>query len=172
MKIRKTLITTCVILVYGQSAMGQSRIVVCDATTKAPIPYTNAYKAEKGEYRGTATDEKGIATIDFSFQKLCISHVGYIQQTFTNTPDTVFLIPKENLLSEVVVSNAEPQWIRPFLKRFVENKKDKYLILQMLSSFLTIINDTVLRIEPNGAEKATRIALIAFSANTDNYHTG
>ena len=126
MKIRKTLITTCVILVYGQSAMGQSRIVVCDATTKAPIPYTNAYKAEKGEYRGTATDEKGIATIDFSFQKLCISHVGYIQQTFTNTPDTVFLIPKENLLSEVVVSNAEPQWIRPFLKRFVENKKDKY----------------------------------------------
>ncbi len=57
MRIRKTLITTCVILVYGLSAMGQSRIVVCDATTKAPIPYTNVYKAEKGEYRGTVTDE-------------------------------------------------------------------------------------------------------------------
>lgn len=126
MRIKKVTIIICAILVCSQSIMAQSQIVVCDATNKVPIPYTNVFKAEKGDYRGTVTDEKGIATINFSFHELCISHVGYKQQTLTNTPDTVFLIPKENLLSEVVVNNTEPQWIRPFLKTFIENKKNKY----------------------------------------------
>ena len=126
MSIKKIVFGIFVIIIYMQNAMAQSQIVVCDAANKIPIAYANVYKAEKGEYRGTVTNEKGIATINFPYQKLCISYVGYKQQTFTSPSDTVFLIPKENLLSEVVVSNTEPLWIRPFIKKFIENKKNKY----------------------------------------------
>jgi len=49
MRIRKTLITACVILVYGQSAMGQSRIVlfVMQTTKAAYYHIRNVYKAGK-----------------------------------------------------------------------------------------------------------------------------
>ncbi len=126
MRIKEITFIICTILAYGQSVMAQSQIVVCNATNKMPIQYANVYKAEKGEYKGTVTNEKGISTINFPFQKLCISHVSFKPQTLTTLTDTVFLVPKENILSEVVVCNTEPLWIRPFIKKFIKSKKDKY----------------------------------------------
>ena len=64
MRIKEITFIICTILAYGQSVMAQSQIVVCNATNKMPIQYANVYKAEKGEYKGTVTNKKGISTIN------------------------------------------------------------------------------------------------------------
>lgn len=108
----------------AEGVKAQSQIFVFDEVQKTPIPYANVFKAEKGSFKGTTSDENGVATIDFPFQKLHVSHVNYRQKVLTELPDTIFLTPKENVLTEVVVKDVEPLWIRPFLQKFIA-KKDK-----------------------------------------------
>ena len=107
-------------------AVAQSTTVICDAVSKMPIPYANVFKAEEGNFRGTTSDERGAVIVNFPFRQLTVSHVSYASRTFDVLPDTVFLVPKECLLGEVVVGNAEPQWIRSFLEKFVSMKKSTY----------------------------------------------
>ena len=106
--------------------VAQSTTVICDAVSKTPIPYANVFKAEEGNFRGTTSDERGAVNVNFPFRQLTVSHVSYASRTFDVLPDTVFLMPKERLLGEVVVGNAEPQWIRSFLEKFVSMKKSTY----------------------------------------------
>lgn len=114
-----------IFIAWGE-VLAQSKTVICDAVSKAPIPYVNVFKAEEGKFRGTTSDEKGVAIIDFPFRQLTVSHVSYASCTLNVLPDTVFLTSKERLLGEIVVGNAEPQWIRSFLEKFVLKKKSTY----------------------------------------------
>ena len=114
-----------IFIAWGE-VLAQSKTVICDAVSKVPIPYANVFKAEEGNFRGTTSDERGAVNVNFPFRQLTVSHVSYSSRTFDVLPDTVFLIPKERLLGEVVVGNAEPQWIRSFLEKFVLKKKSTY----------------------------------------------
>ena len=112
-------------VVWGE-VLAQSKVLIYDAVSKAPIPYANVFKAEEGKFRGTTSDEKGVAIVNFPFRQLTVSHVSYASCTLNVLPDTVFLTSKERLLGEIVVGNAEPQWIRSFLEKFVLKKKSTY----------------------------------------------
>lgn len=114
-----------IFVVWGE-VLAQSKALIYDAVSKAPIPYANVFKAEEGKFRGTTSDEKGVAIVNFPFRQLIVSHVSYASCTLNVLPDTVFLTPKERLLGEIVVDNAEPQWIRGFLEKFVLKKKSTY----------------------------------------------
>ena len=51
-------------------AVAQSTTVICDAVSKTPIPYANVFKAEEGNFRGTTSDEKGVAIVNFPFPRV------------------------------------------------------------------------------------------------------
>lgn len=103
-------------------------VVVADATTHLPVTHASLYARTNGKFHSAVTDANGKATVDFAFPRITISHLNYKPKRLRVLPDTVFLEPKEYLVSEVKVTNREPEWIRRKLKAFVKAKEGKYLV--------------------------------------------
>ncbi len=128
-KMIKRIICLCHIIIlafFTQNAMAQLKTVIYDKVHHIPVSYVNVFRAEKGSFKGTTSDENGNVSIDFDFRQLNVSHVNYQPITLLELPDTIFLMPKENILKEVVIKDMEPQWIRPLLSRFVGESKSYY----------------------------------------------
>ena len=105
----------------------QKTCVLFDKTNNVPVAFANVFKSEDKTIVGTVSDENGVVSVDFDFKLLNITHINYENVVIEhNLSDTVFLIPKNGLLNEVVVRSGEPIWIRPLLKRFIREKKKHY----------------------------------------------
>ena len=117
-----TLIFACF---FATKVNAQRRCVVIDRQTGEPIPYASLY-TKQGKMRSVLTDVDGKALIDFDFRRITVSHLNYNTLTLTVLPDTIRMQPKAYMTAEVVISNAEPAWIRPLLLRFVKEKEQRY----------------------------------------------
>ncbi|MDR2968407.1 MAG: carboxypeptidase-like regulatory domain-containing protein [Tannerellaceae bacterium] len=106
----------------------QTKGVVADKNTHLPVGYVNIYTSNTDIVRGTNSDENGIFIAAFDFQNLTFSHINYNKITVEKSEinDTIFLTPIVNLLQEIVVTNARPDWIENKLKEVVRQKKKKY----------------------------------------------
>lgn len=119
----------CSIIVLAfltQKTMAQMKTVIYDKVHNMPISYVNVFRAENGSFNGTTSDDNGNVNINFHFRKLNVSHVNYQSITLSELQDTIFLMPKENILKEVIIKDMEPQWIRPLLSKFVGERKRYY----------------------------------------------
>ena len=104
--------------------MGQAHFVVVDSLSRRVIPFANVFTADNGLFLGTTSDGNGNGnvTVNFSFNQLTISHIDYEQVVIYVPSDSVRLLPKNYILSEVTVKDDEPLWVRHLLNRIVEVK--------------------------------------------------
>ena len=124
----KWLIFECLLACFLFSATqtrAQNRCVVIDDETEMPVSHASLFTKEGGRFHSAITNERGRATVGWTFRKLTVSHLNYERQTLSRLTDTIRLVPKYHLAAEIVVS-SEPAWIRPLLKRFVRQKNRLY----------------------------------------------
>jgi hypothetical protein len=106
-------------------AMAQEGIV-WDRVNHIPVPHASLLTNWQGQVLATSTDSAGRFRVTFPFHSLSVSHLNYAKLKVTALADTLFLTPKAQVLTEVVVSNEEPKWIREKLNVFLENRKSRY----------------------------------------------
>lgn len=106
-------------------AMAQEGIV-WDRVNHIPVPHASLLTNWQGQVLATSTDSAGRFRVAFPFHSLSVSHLNYAKLKVTALADTLFLTPKAQVLTEVVVSNEEPKWIREKLGAFLENRKSRY----------------------------------------------
>ena len=109
-------------------AHAQNTTLLWDATNNIPVSHASVFTTDKGKVKSTFSDEHGIVSVDFPFNKLEISHVNYECLEVSSLSDTIFLVPSVCLLGEVTVKPYEPEWIRTKLEDFVKNKKHQYAL--------------------------------------------
>lgn len=94
-------------IVIQQIVLGQ-KIRIIDQHTQQSIPFTTVLSV--GNKSGVSSDIDGYALLNNNFSnELIISHLNYqtvrIQKPY---PSIIKLVPKENILAEIVVSNFNP----------------------------------------------------------------
>ena len=119
--------------------------IVKDAETLLPISYVNIYtEAElKNNSTGSISNENGEFVVDESKSKTTFSHINYDTYTVeTNEAlKEVFLIPKNYVLDEIVVSNEKSS---DYLKRIIEFSKkrlDKNILLKAYAREIVKVNN-------------------------------
>ena len=119
--------------------------VIKDAETLLPISYVNIYtEAElKNNSTGSISNENGEFVVDESKSKTTFSHINYDTYTVeTNEAlKEVFLIPKNYVLDEIVVSNEKSS---AYLKRIIEFSKkrlDKNILLKAYAREIVKVNN-------------------------------
>ena len=117
--------------------MAQTKGIVVDKVTRQPIPYVSIYTKTGDKVFGAVSSVKGEFSVDFAFQTLFFSHINYEKTEIakSNLSDTLYLTPTTTLLTEVVVSSKQPQWINPLLKRIVEQKTKNYQSTEKVLSY-------------------------------------
>lgn len=108
------------------------KTVLWDATNHMPVSHAGVFTTDKGKVKSTFSDEYGIVSVDFPFNKLEISHVNYEHLDVSLLGDTIFLVPSVYLIGEVTVRPYEPDWIRTKLEDFVKNKKHQYALIDTI----------------------------------------
>lgn len=108
------------------------KTVLWDATNHMPVSHAGVFTTDKGKVKSTFSDEHGIVSVDFPFNKLEISHVNYEHLDVSLLGDTIFLVPSVHLIGEVTVKPYEPDWIRTKLEDFVKNKKHQYALIDTI----------------------------------------
>ncbi len=108
------------------------KTVLWDATNHMPVSHASVFTTDKGKVKSTFSDEHGIVSVDFPFNKLEISHVNYEHLDVSLLGDTIFLVPSVYLIGEVTVRPYEPDWIRTKLEDFVKNKKHQYALIDTI----------------------------------------
>ena len=85
----------------------QAHCVIVDKETGTPIRDVKV-ATDKGQV--VVTDYQGRVKVDAPFESATISHVGYLQRRVSRRElrDTLWLLPKENRLGEVVVVGKDP----------------------------------------------------------------
>lgn len=129
--------------IWAQTAKIQG--VIKDAETLLPISYVNIYTdAElKNNSTGSISNENGEFVVDISNYKTTFSHINYEPYTVeTNEAlKEVFLIPKNYVLDEIVVSNEKST---DYLRRIIElsqSRLDKNILLKAYGREIVKINN-------------------------------
>lgn len=135
-------------------ATAQRHVVVADRNTHEPVTQASLYTRESGKFHSAITNDRGEATIGFSFGVLTVSHLNYEKRQVRQLGDTLFLTPRYRQTREVVVVNQEPAWIRPFLKRFIRTKDYRYFARPTLFDYdyqtQSITNASLYRYQSQG----------------------
>lgn len=119
----------CIAVIHGfyiSKAQDYRSVTVADADTHLPVAHASIYTKENGHFHSCLSDEQGQARVTFSFRQLIVSHLNYDKLVVCALPDTIFLQPKYQMMTEVVVTSEEPEWIRRKLKEAVRKKDDVY----------------------------------------------
>lgn len=119
--------------------------VVKDAETLLPISYVNIFtEAElKNNSTGSISNENGEFVVDASKNRTTFSHINYepYSVVITESLKEVFLIPKNYVLDEIVVSNEKST---DYLKRiigFSKNRLDKNILLKAYGREIVKVNN-------------------------------
>lgn len=99
-------------------SQSQTRCVIIDKETGVPIRDVKAY-TDRGSL--AVTDYRGIVVLDSAFESVTFSHVSYLTRVAKRAEvrDTLWLLPAENRLTEVVVWGED----RKGIKSLVESAK-------------------------------------------------
>ncbi|MCR4854101.1 MAG: hypothetical protein K5893_10985 [Prevotella sp.] len=119
---------------YVCPCMSQKCVLV-DAKTGEPVMHASLYSRDSGKFKAAISGIDGTAVVNFPYKRLTVSHINYEQQTITHLRDTLRLMPKAYMTSEVVVQEIEPEWIRRKLKDIVKQKEEHYYNRDMLLNY-------------------------------------
>lgn len=112
----------------GQLLISQTKGIIVDKESRQPIEFVSIYTKDGDKILGAMSNERGEFNVDFSFQTLFFSHINYekIEIVKSDLGDTIYLVPTNIVLNEVVVSNKQPQWLDRVLLKTVEQKTKNY----------------------------------------------
>lgn len=122
----KVYVSSFLLFFIAVTCSAQGSIVVVDDVTSMPVVHACLYSHNKGNIVATSTDSSGRADVAFRFDTLTVSHISYERYVLAKMTDTIRLQPKEEILAEVVVADAEPAWIKEKLRYFVKHRKGLY----------------------------------------------
>ncbi len=157
-------------LSHGQAQ--RRTVVVADAMTRQPIAHASLYTKENGRFRSCISDETGKAVVAFDFRRLTLSHLNYEQRVVSRLTDTLFMEPRYQQMSEVVVTSEEPEWIRRKLRQAVKTKEQAYFSVPSAEHFAyttqSIGNNSLYRLQMTGMlqMKSRQHRRYALSADT------
>lgn len=116
-----------VFLLIAKVTCAQTKGILLNAENHQPIAYANIISKNGKQISNTSSDKNGHYQVNFPYKSLTISHIEYEKLTINHLSDTIFLQPKENLITEVEVKQQEePQWIKEKLKKFIKNREKNY----------------------------------------------
>ena len=78
------------------------KCVVVDAKTGDPVVHASLYSRDNGQFKAVISKADGTAVVNFPFRRLTVSHLNYEQLVVDRLQDTIRLMPKEYMTSEVV----------------------------------------------------------------------
>lgn len=149
----KQLLGICFLFLYGTLCAQSIRGTVYDSKTKEPLLGASVYF--EGTTIGGITDEKGNFTLYTeisSTSQLVVSYLGYkdaIRTPSGEKPLTIFLIPKEESLDEVVVT-AKPLFTR---KQLLIAFRAQFLGTTKAGMLCEILNEDVIKLHYNASKK-------------------
>lgn len=110
------------------SIWAQTKGIIIDKITHLPIPYVSIYAQNGDQVLGAMSDEQGRFKLKFPFQTLFFSHINYSKIAIAkiDLKDTIYMMPREVSLGEVIVSNRQSLWVQRILKKFVQHKAKNY----------------------------------------------
>lgn len=128
------------ILVAGNcpDVVAQKRGVVVDGETWRPVSGVSVYTDSVGKrLRGMSTDALGRFSIPVGTRRVRFSHTSYkpLEVVGDALADTVYMTPKNVQLSEIVVRDEEPRWIREALRRFIAARERNYRTVPKTMSY-------------------------------------
>ncbi|MEZ3591711.1 MAG: carboxypeptidase-like regulatory domain-containing protein [Muribaculaceae bacterium] len=128
------------ILVAGScpDVVAQKRGVVVDSETWRPVSGVSVYTDSVGKrLRGMSTDALGRFSVPVGTRRVRFSHTSYkpLEVVGDALADTVYMTPKNVQLSEIVVRDEEPRWIREALRRFIAARERNYRTVPKTMSY-------------------------------------
>lgn len=123
----------CSQIILGQEFKGK---LVCDSSTKLPIPYATIFVLNKHE--GIYADQNGNFIIPLKINDtIKVSAIGYQPKISQGLNDTIFLEPRQYILNEITVF---PKKQKEFEIGFIKSRKIAYYTFENNS-------ETLLKIE-------------------------
>ena len=122
------------VLLTAMYASAQRKIVVVDMETHIPIA---GVSVKTDSAHAVITDINGIANIAERFDSISFNHMKYLSDkvTFEEMKDTMFLVPKNLMLPDVVITGLNPD-----LKKALKKNHERIMeqsTLQLKSNGLT-----------------------------------
>lgn len=114
---------------------GNLRFYIMDSVHNTPVEGVHLFYKHSTE--GSFTNEDGIAEIERLEDTLCFSHINYRLAAISSphvieTSDTVFLVPVEHSLEEIVVNAYDGFDIKAYFKQNKQSISDRYEVKSRL----------------------------------------
>lgn len=127
-------ISLIIVILSAVYVSAQRKIVVVDMETHLPVADVSV---KTDSARAVMTDRNGVASISERFDSISFSHMRYLSDkvTFEEMKDTMFLVPKNLMLPDVVITGLNPD-----LKKALKKNHERIMeqsTLQLKSNGLT-----------------------------------
>lgn len=116
----------------------QRKIVVVDMETHLPVADVSV---KTDSARAVMTDRNGVASISERFDSISFSHMRYLSDkvTFEEMKDTMYLVPKNLMLPDVVVTGVNPD-LKKAMKKNYERMLEQPKLKVLTFDFANIID--------------------------------
>lgn len=126
------------VLLTALYASAQRKIVVVDMETHLPVADVSV---KTDSARAVMTDRNGVASISERFDSISFSHMRYLSDkvTFEEMKDTMYLVPKNLMLPDVVVTGVNPD-LKKAMKKNYERMLEQPTVKGLTFDFANIID--------------------------------
>ncbi len=131
-------ISLIIVILSAVYVSAQRKIVVVDMETHIPIA---GVSVKTDSAHAVMTDINGIANIAERFDSISFSHMRYLSDkvTFEEMKDTMYLVPKNLMLPDVVVTGVNPD-LKKAMKKNYERMLEQPTVKGLTFDFANIID--------------------------------
>ena len=131
-------ISLIIVIFSAVYVSAQRKIVVVDMETHLPVANVSV---KTDSARAVMTDRNGVASISERFDSISFSHMRYISDkvTFEEMKDTMYLVPKNLMLPDVVVTGVNPD-LKKAMKKNYERMLEQPTVKGLTFDFANIID--------------------------------
>ena len=131
-------ISLIIVILSAVYVSAQRKIVVVDMETHIPIA---GVSVKTDSVHAVMTDINGIANIAERFDSISFNHMKYLSDkvTFEEMKDTMYLVPKNLMLPDVVVTGVNPD-LKKAMKKNYERMLEQPTVKGLTFDFANIID--------------------------------
>lgn len=131
-------ISLIIVILSTVYVSAQRKIVVVDMETHLPVADVSV---KTDSARAVMTDRNGVASISERFDSISFSHMRYLSDkvTFEEMKDTMYLVPKNLMLPDVVVTGVNPD-LKKAMKKNYERMLEQPTVKGLTFDFANIID--------------------------------
>ena len=131
-------ISLIIVILSAVYVSAQRKIVVVDMETHLPVADVSV---KTDSARAVMTDRNGVASISERFDSISFSHMRYLSDkvTFEEMKDTMYLVPKNLMLPDVVVTGVNPD-LKKAMKKNYERMLEQPKLKVLTFDFANIID--------------------------------